>query len=132
MRPLRAVLILACVLVCSACGDARQRAEREIRRDGGQQLRRDAARLYMQVFTAHGRPDFVDIWYKDWPRSIQQIAPLHVGAYHDGISIALSANDRGESGLYVVPESMDHVPASTSGVSFQKVADGIYWYSFSK
>lgn len=93
-------------------------------------LRHDAAILYKDMFAATGKPDFVEVWFKNWPKSFQKLRPLHVGAYRDGFIIALHANDRGESGLYIVPESMEYEPQSKPGSQFQRIADGIYWYSF--
>jgi hypothetical protein len=129
MTSLRTTTLLVCLLLCAGCVDPRQRAEREVR-ESGAALRHDAALLYKNMFAATGKPDFVEVWFKDWPKSFQKLRPRHVGAYHDGFTIALHTTDRGESGLYIVPESMDYEPQSGAGTTFQRIADGIYWYSF--
>ena len=55
-----------------------------------------------------------------------------MGAYRDGFTIPLLASDGGESGLYVVPESMDYEPKAAPGVSFEKLTDGIFWFRFNR
>jgi hypothetical protein len=129
MTLLRVLLLIACALLGQGCG-RRHQAERQLRDGGTERLRHDAAMLYMSIFTSRGRPDFVEVWYRDWPASFEKLAPLHVGAYLDGISIALSTGDHSESGLFIVPESMDHRPVSSRGANYERITEGIYWYSF--
>lgn len=130
MNSLRVLLLLACALLAQGCGDRRQKAERQLRHGGYELLRHDAAVLYKDIFARHGRPDFIEVWYKDWPRSFQKLAPRHVGAYLDGLTIALATGDHGEAGLFVIPESMVHEPRDARGVTYRRLADGVYWYSF--
>jgi len=125
------LLIFGCVLLEAGCApNPRKRAEAELRHGAAEQLRLDAARLYKDTFSGHGRPDFVEVWYKEWPASFEKLRPLHVGVYHDGISIALQTHDGGESGLYIVPQSMEHQPTDERGAKFEQLADGVFWYSF--
>ena len=130
MISLRLLFLLACAVLAQGCGDRRPRAERSLRKGEAEQLRHDAARLYKEFYSRHGRPDFNEVWYKDWPRSFQKLAPRHVGAYLQGFSIALKTGHQREEGLFVVPESMDIEPRAESGVSYRKIADGVYWYTF--
>ena len=131
MNSLRVLLLLACALLWQGCGDRRQRAERQLRKGGAERLRHDAAVLYKNTFARHGRPAFVEIWYKEWPPSFQTLAPRHVGAYLDGIIIALKTGDHSEEGLFVVPQSMDLEPKVAPGTTYRRLAEGVYWYSFS-
>lgn len=131
MNALRILLILACALLAPGCGDRREQAGRKLRKVGAPRVRHEAALLYKDMFARHGRPDFSEVWFKNWPRSFQEFKPLHVGAYIDGFTIALVTDFHGEHGLFVVPESMDHEPRLLGGVTYRKMADGIYWYSFS-
>lgn len=131
MSFLRAILLVACALVCVGCADPRGRAEGVLRKGGAQPLRREAALLYKEMYAASGRPDFVEISFKKWPESFRKLRPIHVGAYRDGFTIAMRTHDGGESGLYVVPESMDYEPKAAPGVSFEKLAEGIFWFRFS-
>jgi hypothetical protein len=131
VRSFRHLLIFGCILLAAGCsGGARKRAERELHNGGAERLRDDAARLYKDTFAAHGKPGFVEVPYKTWPPSFQKLRPLHVGAYLDGISIALEAEEGGESGFYIVPKSMEHEPSGEHGAKYERLADGIYWYSF--
>ena len=122
-------LAASLALAFIACSNQRDRAGATLEKVGAAQLRRDAALLYKRLFAGHGT-DFVVVRAKDWPESFQRFSPLRVGAYPDGISLALESKDSGESGLYVVPATMEHQPSAAQGGKFQRMADGVYWYSF--
>lgn len=124
------LLIAACAFVSGACGGPRDRARSCLRHGGGERLRHDAAMIYKDIFSGHGRAGFVEIPAKNWPNSFRELRPLHVGAYIDGIAIAMHATAHGETGLYVVPQSMEHTPKAMEGTRFEKIAEGIYWFSF--
>lgn len=102
---------------------------RMIEKVGAEALRGDAALLSKRLFAGHGT-DFFDVRAKDWPASFQRFSPVRVGAYPDGISLALTAESATETGLYIVPATMDHQPSAAQGGRFERLADGIYWYSF--
>lgn len=93
------------------------------------QLRLDAALLHKRIFAGHGT-DFVLVRAAEWPASFRSFAPMRVSAYPDGVGLTLAAKSDHESGLYIVPASMDHSPSASHGSKFQRLADGIYWYSF--
>lgn len=132
MPSFHALLLLACALFCAGCADPRGRAEAALKNGGAAQLRRDAALLYKEMYSASGRADFAEVSFKKWPKSFQKLRPLHVGAYRDGFTIPLRAIDGGEAGLYVVPESMDYEPKAAPGVSFERLQEGIFWFRFSQ
>lgn len=132
MIPFRVLLILACALLALGCSDPLREAEKRLRQGGTEQLRHDAALLHKSIYSAHVKPVFVEVWYKEWPKSFQQYNPLHVGAYLDGVSLALAASDHGERGLFIVPQSMDIEPVNTSRASYRKISEGIYWYTFNQ
>ncbi|MEA3208438.1 MAG: hypothetical protein QOE70_1495 [Chthoniobacter sp.] len=129
MRFLRAALFGLLTLALASCSNPRTRAEQMLRKVGAEQLRRDAAFLYKDIFAAH-ETDFIVIRPKNLPASFQRFEPVRAGAYQDGITITLKVRSNTEAGLYVVPMSMDSVPSSARGGQFQKLAEGIYWYSF--
>ena len=126
----RILMLLACALVLAACGDARQQAERRLQKIGAARLRLDAALLYKQMYSSPRKSDFNEVTVKNWPKTFQQFAPRHVGSYQDGFTLALHTNLKGESGIYVVPASMDYEPKPTAGTVFRKITEGVYWYSF--
>ncbi|MEA3211049.1 MAG: hypothetical protein QOE70_4106 [Chthoniobacter sp.] len=130
MIRLPALLLLTCALWCAGCSDPRERAHGQLRKGGAERLRHDAALLYKDLFSRSNGRDFTEIWYKEWPSSFKQCAPLHVGAYLDGFCIAMQGAGRFESGLFIVPQSMDHEPKPTHHARFERLSDGVYWYSF--
>jgi hypothetical protein len=116
-------------LLLAACSDPRERAGKTLEKVTADQLRRDAAVLYKRLFAGHGT-DFVVVRAKDWPESFQRFSPIRVGAYSDGMSLALESRDSGEAGIYIVPATMEHQPSLAHGGRFERMADGVYWYSF--
>jgi hypothetical protein len=123
------LLAAAFAFALAACSNPRERAGKAIEKVGPAQLRRDAALLYKRLFAGHGT-DFVVVRAKDRPESFRPFSPIRVGAYPDGISLALESKDGGESGLYLVPATMEHQPSAAHGGRFERMADGVYWYSF--
>jgi hypothetical protein len=124
--------LLACALVVtgsSGCTDAKADAERKVAEVGVAQLRKDAARIYKDVF-ARPAPPFEEVHASMWPASFRAFHPHHVGVASDGISLSLVHSRDAESGLYIVPWQMERTPSATPNASFQPIADGIYWYSF--
>lgn len=131
MTFLRAILLLVCVLFGTGCDDPRERVEEALKGKDGLQLRRDAALIYKEMYSRSGRSEFVEeISARKWPKSFQKLRPIHVGAYRDGFTIALRTSEGGESGVYVVPESMDYEPKPGPGVTYEKLAEGIFWFRF--
>ena len=58
------------------------------------------------------------------------ITPLDVGAYRDGFSLTMSRKGNGEAGIYVVPKYMEVAPNPGRLAHFERISDGIYWYTF--
>ncbi len=119
------------VFALAGCVDRRARAEKTIREVGVEQLRKDAAVLYKELFAS--RPnDFQVVRRSAWPKTFQRLKPLRVGSYQDGFSIALSAEAGGEEGLYIVPQHMDRLPNVAQAARYEEIADGVFWYAFGK
>ncbi len=127
MNLLRLLLLLA--LFCAGCSDPRTRAMKLLRNGGAERLRYDAALICKATFGGHGAA-FVVIRPRNWPASFHAFAPRRVGAYQDGVTLALGTSHDLDRGLYIVPQSMDHEPRVAPGTRYEKIADGIYWYSF--
>ena len=128
MNLCRALLLLLAALLLS-CGKQANSIESIVKEVGPEQLRRDAAVLYKQAFSSRHKR-FVLIQKDTWPASFQRFEPIRVGAYQDGFSLTLATTPQLESGVYVVPWDMERVPAQTVGTHFEKLADGIFRYSF--
>ncbi len=125
----RCLLLSALVAMAPACSSRRSSAEEKLDAVGVDELRREAALLYKNVF-ASTAPSFVTVKPKDWPASFRAFAPKHVGAYRDGFSLALETDDAAEAGLYIVPQHMEVSPNPGRNAKFERIRDGIYWYSF--
>jgi len=126
----RLLLLLILALAGVSCGnDPRPRAERQVRKIGPERLRQDAAILYKNAFAAHTL-EMITIRTYNWPDSFRPLKPLRVGVYLDGVAVALAVQSTGETGIYVIPRSMDVEPRNAGGTKFEKITDGIYWYSF--
>jgi hypothetical protein len=127
----RVLLFIGLAAFFLGCSKDKNRrvAEERLREVGAQILREDAARIYKDVFAGRG-PKFEEVRPATWPKSFRAFEPRFVGAYPDGISLALNRSREVESGLYIVPMHMEHAPAPTARASFQQLAEGIYWYSF--
>jgi hypothetical protein len=125
----RASIILPFAFVCAGCLDARSRAIKTVERVNSQRLRTDVAKNYKDIFAEH-RKTVVTLNPTYYPWAFRQLEPKRVTAYPDGFAFCLERSGAAESGLYVVPFGMDHEPKPTSWASFEKVSDGIYWYTF--
>ena len=129
MTARRAFSILISTLLIAGCSDARSRALKTIGRVNGQELRKDTAKLYKDIFAQQRKTIFVlDEPY--WPRTFAALHPERVSAYPDGFALRLESKGDAESGLYIVPLGMDHDPTLTPWATFEKISDGIFWYSF--
>jgi hypothetical protein len=112
-----------------SCGKQADPIEAMIKAVGPEQLRRDAAVLYKQAFSAHSTR-FVVIPKSAWPATFRRFEPIRVGAYLDGFSLTLVTTPQLESGVYVVPLDIERVPKESAGTHFEKLADGIFRYTF--
>lgn len=125
----RAFSILIFILLLGGCADARSRAQKDIERVTAQQLRRDAARLYKNIFAGPWKT-LIILNEENWPRSFSELHPERITVYPDGFALRLESSGDTEAGLYIVPLEMDHDPTPTPWASFEKLSDGIFWYSF--
>lgn len=122
---------LLCLLALAGCTSPRRRAEDVLRKVGPQALRSDAAVLYKNLF-ASTAPDYSAVKNTEWSAAFRAFAPKQVGAYRDGIALALDVDGDTESGIYVIPAGMDVSPRAKERNRFERIADGIYWYSFTR
>ncbi len=125
----RAFLILISTLLLAGCSDSRSRAIEALKRVKAETLRRDAATFYKDIF-AVPRKTSVPLGEQSWSRTFSELHPMRITAYPDGFAFCLESKGDSESGLYIVPLGMDHAPAPTRWASYEKISEGIFWYSF--
>lgn len=129
MTYLRLLLCLCLVCALPGCADPRQKAEKTLQTVGADHLRWEAAVLYKRLFATRGL-EVIALRPRDLPESFLRFKPLRGGAYPDGFTVTLTVKGDAETGLYIVPAGMDRSPKAGEGTKFQKISDGIYWYTF--
>ena len=126
----QSMLLCALAASFSSCSSSpRKTAEKKLKRIGAERVRAEAAVFYKNMF-AGVSTTFVTIKTEDCPATFRMFNPQYVVGYRDGFSLALERGPSGESGLHIVPSQMDVLPSSGQGARFERIADGIYWYSF--
>ena len=126
----RAHLILISTLLLAGCTDTRGRALKTMKRFKDDQLRREVALFYKDAFAEHRKIKSVTMMPKYWSQAFQDLRPERITAYQDGFAFCLEIKGDAESGLYIVPLGMDVAPKPTPWASYEKLSDGIFWYSF--
>ena len=125
----RAIPILIFAILQTGCADSRARARSALKRVDAGQLRKDAAIFYKNIFAEH-RKTIATVNQQYWSHSFKRLEPQRITAYPDGFAFCLETLGDAESGLYIVPLGMDVEPKSTPWASFERLSEGIYWYSF--
>ncbi len=125
----RAIPILISTLLLAGCTDTRGRALKTMEHFKPAQLRREVALYYKNIFAEHQKTS-VPVGAKFWSEAFTALRPERITAYPDGFAFCLETNGDAESGLYIVPEGMDVAPKPTAWASYEKLHEGIYWYSF--
>lgn len=123
-------LVSFVALGLGGCDTPRQKAERLLAKLDTDKLRHEAA-LMSKVLYAGGAPLSPNLKPADWPPSFRPLAPLEVTAYPDGFSLLIERQGLSYSGIYIVPASMDVEPRTRDRAHFERIRDGIYWYTFS-
>jgi hypothetical protein len=136
----RLLLILSLLVIAGGCLTAayfirvtspRWRAEKVLFQIGPEPLREAAARLYKDQFAAHVA-DYLTLKDNQCPSQFSAFKPNYVGAYRDGFALALTSDQKSEAGIYVIPAHTDLQPRVTSRWRYERLADGVYWYSFDR
>ncbi len=124
-----AISILLFTLLLSACTDSRARARTALKRVDTDQLRKDAAIFYKNLF-AENRKTIPIVSPQYWSFAFKELRPERISAYPDGFAFCLESTGNEESGLYIVPLGMEHDPKPTPTASYEKLSEGIFWYCF--
>ena len=131
MRSLRCCLPLLAALLCTACDSPRDDATRRLRNVAVADLQTDAARLHTQFFAAPSQ-DYFPLKPEQWPESTKKLRPLRIGLYRDGLAIALREEPGVEFGLHIVPRGVPEPPAPTPYTHYERLEEGVYWYTLQR
>jgi hypothetical protein len=118
-------------LALAACGGPRAEALSRLRKSDVNELRTDVARLHTQYFAAQTQT-FFPLTPIAWPASTKRMKPIRLNLYHDGLAIALRQEPGNEFGLHIVPPGMKDPPQPTPYISYERIEDGIYYYSLKR
>lgn len=131
MRLLRSFLLFLAASLFTACDGPRDNATRRLAKTGVAELRTDAARLHTQYFSGPSLGYF-PLRPEQWPESAKRIRPLRIGVYRDGLAIALQEEPGVEFGLHIVPGGLPEPPNPTPFTKYDRLQDGIYFYTLQR
>ena len=131
MRLPRCCLPLLAALLFTSCDSPRDEATGRLRKAGVTDLLTDAARLHTQFFAAPSQ-DYFPLKPAQWPESAKKLHPLRIGLYRDGLAIALREEPGVEFGLHIVPRGVPEPPNPTPYTHYDRLEDGIYWYTLKR
>ena len=123
----RLVLLLA-MLALAACSDPRSNSISRLRSADATELRAEAAGLYKRLFPAAG-PSFVPVQPELWPVPLMKLRPLRMNLYRDGLAISLQARPGLEYGLHIIPPGVADDLKSTDRTQYEKLQEGIYYFT---
>ena len=124
---LRLLLLLAS-LPLAACTDPRTNSLSRLRSADAGELRTEAGRLYTRLFPAAG-PMFVAVQPEAWPAPLLKLRPIRLNLYRDGLAISLQTQPGYEYGLHVIPVGVTDDLKSTERTQYEKLQDGIYYFT---
>ena len=127
MSLLRVLLLLA-ALPFAACTDPRSNALSRLRHADVAELHADVARLYTRLFLAPGST-VVAVRPEMWPAGILKLRPLRMNLYRDGLAVTLHAAPGFEYGFHIAPSSTTEPPKSTDRTQYEKLQDGICYFT---
>ncbi len=124
------IFLIFILVILASCSDPRASAKNRLKGLDTQALRFDAAKLYKQIYAAPG-PDYFPIKQSQWPQTFSTLGPVSVSCHRDGISVVLTDDPTHETGLHIQPLGIS-TPPSAASIKFERIEEGIYWYSLSK
>jgi hypothetical protein len=125
------LLLLLLALLAGGCGNPRDEAAARLRSVPAVELRNDAARLHTQFLSAPGQ-QHVPLMPFHWPESTKKLEPVRVNLYRDGLAIALRLEPGVEFGIHVLPLGVNAPPAASPHVQYERIEDGIYFYTLQR
>ena len=123
-------LFIFVLVILASCSDPRAQAMSRLKGLDKRALRLDAAKLYKQIYAAPGN-DFLTLKQSQWPETFSTLKPVSVSCHRDGFSITLTDDSINETGLHIQPLGITSAP-TVGFVKYERLEEGIYWYSFKK
>ena len=127
MQIFRLLLLLA-MLPLAACGDPRSHSLSRLRNADVAGLRAEVAQLTAKLLPPAG-PELVPIQPELWPAAFVKLRPLRMNLYRDGLAVSLQAAPGLEYGLHIVPAGASAELKSTERTQYEKLQDGIYYFT---
>ena len=127
MLPIRLLLLLA-MLPLAACSDPRSSSLSRLRGADVPTLRAEVAQLTARLLPPAG-PEFAPVQPELWPVALVKLRPLRLNLYRDGLAVSLAASPGVEYGLHIVPSGASEEVKSTVRTQYEKVQDGIYYFT---
>ena len=126
-NPLRPLLLVAALSLAS-CTDPRSNSLSRLHHADAAELRAVAAQLYTRLFPAPG-PTLVPVRPELWPAALLKLRPLRMNLYRDGLAVSLQASPGFEYGLHILPTGATDELKSTGRTQYEKLQDGIYYFT---
>jgi hypothetical protein len=117
-----AIFALLLSLAVSGCGGDRSNALSTAHAVGLPQLRTE-----LQALAASLAGQKSAIPPSAWPKSVQRFKPVAVQLHLSGVLIVLGQSGRVQQSLLVVSDPKDDPGDGGSGVSYERLGDGLYW-----
>jgi hypothetical protein len=67
-----------------------------------------------------------DIPAEEWPDSISRLEPVEVRRYNEGLGVLLWKWVSKEDGIMIT--NPGYVPENSTGATYKRIADRLYWY----
>ena len=122
------LLLLVAMLPLAACGDPRSHSLSRLRNADAAGLRAEVAQLTAKLLPPAG-PEFVPIQPELWPAAFVKLRPVRMNLYRDGLAVSLQAAPGYEYGLHIVPAGASDALKSTERTQYEKLQDGIWYFT---
>jgi hypothetical protein len=77
----------------------------------------------------HPENTIFEIPDSEWPQSVVALHPVELRRYEGGLSILLWKWVSKEAGFMVTDPGF--TPSASSNATYEKISDGLYWYTIS-
>lgn len=122
------ILPLIAAATLTACTDPRSTSLSRLRDSDAAALRTETANLTAQLFPAPG-PTLVPVRPEIWPPALLKLRPIRMNLYRNGLAVSLQSAPGYEYGLHIVPAGAGAELKSTERTQYERLQDGIYYFT---